>query len=634
MESAPAAPDTAEEVLSLEGVSQDYGGLSAVRGVSLTMRRSEIHALVGQHGAGKTTLALIISGMLRPKTGTVTFCGRRYGALNLRLSNRLGIKMVYQQICLNDNFTVAENLFYHDRSVNRFSWNSVGRINRAAAELFARYGIAIEPAAKLRSLSLSDRAVVDILKQVYARPLLLVLDEALEKLTPHALAKIVPLLLERVREGMSLLFITHRIDDVYAFADRVSIIRDGEVLFTGRTDDIEKINLVRLAYTQFSARPDAQSTSAEFRRFLRYNEAILAHLPLSLIVMDSENRITLANEYCTVAFALGEGDYRDRPVMELLADLGAEEAGTLEAALGSPTDQVLFNVVLTVRGRPTLNNIKTLPVYDAGIHIGTILVIEDITEYDRMQRRVLLTEKLASVGLLAAGVAHEINNPLEIIYNYLAFLRKRVPPGEAGATVARLSEEIAYISTIVGNLVTLADTPRGGSQELDVSEVVGKVLDLLRQSARSRKIRISFNPSTAEIRAWADATEVKQVVLNLMKNSFEAMPEGGEVCVRTAESMVDGTPCAVVSVQDNGPGIAAANLNDIFLPFFTTKKSGGANVGLGLSVSYAILERGGGKLTAENLPGGGCRFMMTLPRRPPASTRARAGNDANNRPPT
>ena len=603
-----------DEVLSLDAVSRDYGGLEAVRTVSLTIRKAEIHALVGQHGAGKTTLAMIISGMLRPKTGTIAFCGRRYGSLNLQLSNRLGIKMVYQQLCLNDNFTVAENLFSHDRRVNRFSWNSTGRVNRAAANLLRQHGFSIDPTAKLRSLSLSDRAIVDILKQVHANPVLLLLDEALEKLTPQALARIVPIILERVKQGLAVFFITHRIDDVYTFADKVSIIRDGQLIFTGRTDDIDKINLVRLAYTQFSSQPDPPSTRTEFTRFLRYNEAILEHLPISLLVTDSENRVKLANEYCKTSFALSDVDYLDRPIMEMLVDLGGTEARELEAAFASQGDREFFNVSLRINQRTTLNNIKTLPVYDEGLHVGNILVIEDITEYDKLQKKVILTEKLASVGLLAAGVAHEINNPLEIIYNYLSILRKRVHGGDTLTTVNKLAEEISYISTIVSNLVNLADTTRSEKEEMNVNDVVGRLLDLLRQSAKSRNIRISFVPEQPEIRARVNANEMKQVILNLMKNSFEAMPRGGTITVTTGETEREGRNCAQVIVEDDGPGITAVNLNDVFLPFYTTKKAGGTHVGLGLSVSYAILERYGGKLAAENIDGGGCRFTMILPR--------------------
>jgi signal transduction histidine kinase/ABC-type branched-subunit amino acid transport system ATPase component len=607
-----------DDVLSLRDVWRDYGGLEAVRGVSLDISRGEVHALVGQHGAGKTTLALLISGMLKPRTGTITFCGKRHGSLNLPLSNRMGIKMVYQQLCLNDNFTVAENLFAHDRRVNSFAWGSSRRVNAAAAGLMERYSFGIDPTAKLRRLSLSERAVVDILKQVYSNPVLLVLDEALEKLTPSALSRIVPILLERVKQGMSILFITHRIDDVYSFADKVSIIRDGKLIFTGATSDIDNVRLVRLAYTQFSAQEGTSPTTAEFTRFLRYNEAILEHLPIGLLVTDAEDRVKLANTFFTDAFSLSEGAYRNRPVADLLSGMSGATTGELTAALRSRADHELFNVGLRIGARMTLNNIKTLPVWDGGQHIGNILVIEDITEYDKLQKKVMLTDKLASVGLLAAGVAHEINNPLEIITNYLAALRRHDSSPDAQETVAKLGEEISYISTIVSDLVNLADAGRVATEEIDLNEAIARILGLLRESALSRKIHIDFAPGKGEVRAVVNANEVKQVILNLMKNAFEAMPNGGTIAVSTAEAIVDGRLTAIVRVDDDGPGISAADLNDVFLPFYTTKKHNGANAGLGLSVSYSILARYGGKLTAENLRGRGCRFTIALPQHPRA----------------
>jgi signal transduction histidine kinase len=603
------------DLLVLENISRDYGTLEAVRGVNLRMGRGEIHALVGEHGAGKSTLAMIISGMLSPKTGGIEFRDRKYSQVNLKLSNRLGIKMVYQQVYLNDYFTVAENLFYTDPRVTHFGWYSNAKMKRAAEALLTAHELDIDPTARLKGLSLSDRTVVDILKQVSKNPVLLILDESLEKLSAQALNKIVPMLLKRKAEGMSILFITHRIDDIYNFAERVSIMRAGQIVFTGTTSDIDKINLVRLAYTQISSQITFGAAETEFSRFLKYNEAILEHLPISLLVTDTENRIKLANDYFKSAFTLADRDYLNKPIMNLLSGLSDEAVDELKRALSHKGDHEIYNVALSLNNRITLNNFKTLPVYDNGFHIGNILVIEDITEYDKLQKQVILTEKLASVGLLAAGVAHEINNPLEIIYNYLSYLRYRSVAQDTRETVEKLREEISYISNIVSNLLNLADTNRIAKEEINLNEVVVKMLDLLQHSAKSRNITMSFHPAS-DVRAIANANEVKQVLLNLIKNGFEAIPDGGTITVSTEEVMHDGVASAQVTVWDSGPGINAKNPNDVFLPFYSTKKGKTANLGLGLSVSYAILERYQGKLTAENVPDGGCRFIMTIPQHP------------------
>jgi PAS domain S-box-containing protein len=374
------------------------------------------------------------------------------------------------------------------------------------------------------------------------------------------------------------------------------------------------MNLVRLAYTQFSSQPSDAPARAEFTRFLRYNEAILAHLPLSLVVTDTALRVKLANEHFQKAFGLTAEQCADRLLDELLPVAAGSEAARVSEALRQGEERGFFNVSVWEGERSALHNLRTLPVRDGGQHIGSILLIEDITEYDRMQRQVLLTEKLASVGLLAAGVAHEINNPLEIISNYVTALRRRVQSPEALETVGLLGEEISYISSIVGNLVNLADTGNLAREEIDLNDLVSRLLALLRESAKSRDIRICFRPAAGEVRATVNANEVKQVLLNLVKNSFEAMPGGGTITVSVAEEQVDGIPAALVRVEDDGPGIAAVNPSDVFLPFYTTKKAHAENIGLGLSVSYAILEKYGGRLSVENLPGRGCRFTISLPR--------------------
>ena len=616
MESTPRLALSKSNVLSLQNISRDFETLEVLKNVSMEIMTSEVHALVGEHGAGKSTLAMIISGMLKPKSGTIEYFGKRFNNVNLSLTNRLGIKMVYQQVFLNDHFTVAENLFYTDPNVSPVFWNSTKKMRIAAAELLRRSEIDISPSAKLKTLSLSDRTVVDILKQISTEPRLLILDEALEKLSSQALSKIVPILLERKKVGMSVLFVTHRIDDIYNFADKVSIIRNGQLVFAGATGDIDKIKLLRLAYTQVSQHSTVELTSSDFMDFLKYNEAILEHLPISLLVTDTGNRVKLANENFKSAFSLTQRDYLNAPVVNVLTGLPAFAAENLTRALDAQSELTIYNVSLSLNGKTTLNNLKTLPIFDVGMHIGNILVIEDITDYDKLQRQVILSDKLASVGFLAAGVAHEINNPLEIIYNYLSFLRRRTRDSDLREAVNRLRDEFSYISAIVSNLVNLASPQRIGTENVNLNEAIGKVIELLTYSAKSRKTRIEFKPSATEVRAEINGNELKQVVLNLVRNAFEAMADGGTVRVVIQRREEEGQSFAEVAVEDTGPGISAENLDDIFLPFYSTKRVQGTNMGLGLSVSYALLERYNGKLKAENLPAGGCRLTITLPQGP------------------
>ena len=272
-----------------------------------------------------------------------------------------------------------------------------------------------------------------------------------------------------------------------------------------------------------------------------------------------------------------------------------------------------YNVELRIRGKQSVNNVKTFPVFDGYNVIGTIIIVEDMTEYDRLQKQVILSEKLASVGLLAAGVAHEINNPLEIISNYLSYVTYTHTDPDIHDSIEKVRREIDYISKIVSNLVTFSDHGRRSGERVDANGVISEILDLLKYNAEYQHVTVSFTKEEEELPFLGDEDQIKQVLLNLIKNSFEAMPEGGEIRIETTRGEAHGSQTCRIVFEDNGPGIEAKDPNSIFLPFFSTKSRSKKQLGLGLSISYRIVESFGGEMSVENRPDGGCRFTIDLP---------------------
>jgi signal transduction histidine kinase len=607
------------ELLRLSRVCLDYGQIEALRDLSLSIYPSTIHAVVGEHGAGKSSLGMVISGNVKPTRGEVEFEGRRIEGLGSRGAHRLGIEMVYQSVPLNDSFTVAENIFFLTRDGTGRGLVSQRAMVRRARELLDEEGFGLDPSAPVRDLNLPDRVLTSILCALQKRPRLLILDEALEKLSSASLQRTLRVLGERKAEGMATLFITHRIDDVYDIADRVSIVKNGEILVTDDVGQIDKMNLLRMTYTQVYSLDGSESRKREFNQYLKYNEAVLLKLPVNLIVVDAEERVKIVNEFCREYFRLeGEG-FANRPLKELLGEGNGELLALIREALGSGEGEVFYHVPLSIGGADRVNNVRTLPIRDEDRRIGSIVIIEDISEFDKLQKQVILSEKLASVGLLAAGVAHEINNPLEIVYNYLKFIKMSNEGPELHATVDELREEIDYIAGIVRSLLSISGTAQAEREEIDVNEMIRSTIGLLRHSAREKGISISFGSTEAELPLTVNRNELKQVILNLVKNSFEAMPGGGEISIGTSLAMEEGGRlAAAIEFQDNGPGISSAKLEDVFMPFYSTRKGKGDNVGLGLSICYGIVERHGGTIGVRNLEKGGCLFTIRLPRFPPS----------------
>lgn len=602
-------------LLELNNISLYYDTLKILKDVSLKIQKSEVHAIVGEHGAGKTSLCMIISGFLKPHAGKLHIDNRVLDSLSPRKAYGFGIEMVTQQNPVVDNFTVAENLFIDNRGIAPHPFLNHKRHQGLAQAFLKECDFSLDPNTLLKNMKLSDRVLVDILKHLFNKPRLLILDEALQKLTAPNQIRMNQVLSELKRNGTSILFVTHRIDDIYNFADKVSIIKNGEILITDSVKNIDKINLIKIAYTQISSSEDLENANQEFYSLLKYNEALLERLPVNLIAVDHNRKIKLINECAKQYFGIEESSYLRTPFKDLfLVDEDNREAFDLiEHGLTEPQGQTFYNVPLHRRDTESITNIKTHPIYDESLLIGHYIIIEDITERENLRQQVALSEKLASIGLLSAGVAHEINNPLEIIYNNIRYLKFHSGDEIITKTVNSLEEEFNSISQIVSNLITFADSNPRHSELVELNELIDGIVTLVKYDARYKNITISCEKNNEPIVLNANKTEIKQVVLNLMKNSFEAMPSGGELRIHTLVRKVLDSSIVEVTFQDTGCGIKRQNIHDVFLPFYSTKKDRDGNLGLGLSVSYGIVKKYGGTIEVRNLNGCGCEFTLRFP---------------------
>jgi len=413
--------------------------------------------------------------------------------------------------------------------------------------------------------------------------------------------------------GASILLITHRIDEVFDLADRVSVVKNGEILITDHVRNIDRINLIKMAYMQLSAEQQVEDLNKEFYHLLKYNEAILRHLPVNLIVTDDARRIKMVNDYCKQTFDLQKASYFNVPLTELLASNHADVLNLLHHDEAHRTELILYQVPVALNNISVTCNLKTFPIYDGNFLIGTILIIEDMTEYQRLQKQVILSEKLASVGLLAAGVAHEINNPLEIIYTYLSFMKFKFRAPEFHEALDTLHEQISHIANIVSNLLSFSDKNTILNEEIELNSEIRNVVNLVKHNATYKHIHIRFEPLADDLLIRANKHEIRQVILNLLKNSFEAMPAGGDIFIKTALRRQTAGDAVQLTFQDTGPGISDDNPNNIFLPFYSTKKGTKDNLGLGLSVSYGIIQKYHGTMSVQNIAGAGCQFEITLP---------------------
>jgi C4-dicarboxylate-specific signal transduction histidine kinase len=230
-------------------------------------------------------------------------------------------------------------------------------------------------------------------------------------------------------------------------------------------------------------------------------------------------------------------------------------------------------------------------------------------ELVRLQAELVAADRLATVGKLASGVAHEVGNPLAGILGYLSIIRMRARGNEElGAVIDRIEHEVQRIDQIVRALLELGRPSRGKAQPVDVRPVIDSCVQLLSAGREFREVTVRVEaPQSLWLRA--ESGPLSQVLVNLLINAAQAMGGKGQVTVRAGEDGAGG----YIAVEDEGPGLAPDVLPRLFEPFFTTKPAG-QGTGLGLAVSRHLLSQFEGTLEAGNRPTGGAVFTITLPK--------------------
>ncbi|HET9318004.1 MAG TPA: sugar ABC transporter ATP-binding protein [Vicinamibacteria bacterium] len=233
-------------MLSVRGLSKSFGGVRALADVSLDVARGEVLALVGENGAGKSTLIRILSGAHALDAGTVTVDGQEVAHLSPQRAKALGIAVIYQQPALLPDLSVAENLALGDEPgglLRRLAWPAR---RRRAASLLARLGLAIDPDRPARTLSMPEKQLCEIARALGADARVLVLDEPTASLSVTEVETLLGLLRGLRAQGLAIVYVSHRLEEVFAIADRVTVLRDGAVVETRAARDLDRTTLIRL----------------------------------------------------------------------------------------------------------------------------------------------------------------------------------------------------------------------------------------------------------------------------------------------------------------------------------------------------------------------------------------------------
>ncbi len=360
----------------------------------------------------------------------------------------------------------------------------------------------------------------------------------------------------------------------------------------------------------------------EITELKNFHESIIQSIQAGLITTDLLSRITSFNAGAEEILQCSAKDVLGKPLREVVGENIAQLFLQQDAKNGVPPNRE--TTLKTRNGHEVHIGFTVTPrLDDKGLRVGTIISFKDISQIKRMQAEVIRMDRLASLGVLASGIAHEIKNPLAGIKAMAQTLQEdMVPQDERRVYLERIVRQVNRLDELLKTFFDYA-RPRPPIRKLHrIQDILHEVFTLVEKRLEERHIRWRFDIAPAVPPIFVDFHQIQQVLLNLIFNAIDAMEHGGDLHIAASPYNGPGfhfPPLQMrknkinyveLSVSDTGIGIDEKNLEIIFDPFFTTKSQG---TGLGLSIVYRIIAAHGGEIAVESKPGYGTTFRLLLP---------------------
>lgn len=345
----------------------------------------------------------------------------------------------------------------------------------------------------------------------------------------------------------------------------------------------------------------------ELERLKDYSENIIESLTVGVAVTDKNGHIIGWNRVMEDTFHKKKDGVKNKSLAEVL---GSQNYSAIFPSDTQKGFRLLSEISLELpNGENKIFDIAKTPLLDNKmIPYGTVVVFEDTTEKMSLQQQLLTSEKLASVGLLSAGVAHEINTPLTGISSYIQMLQKKLSDSPHTRILNKIEAQTDRVGRIVKNLLNFARNPSDSMfHKVNLTENIQSIISLIDYKLKNMNIelKLELNPVAS---VWGQGERLQQVFINIILNALDAMPNGGTLRIRSSQSGL----YVAVRIEDTGTGIKSQHMPNIFDPFFTTKGIG-KGTGLGLSISYAIVKEHAGHIDVKSYEKKGTVFTIYLP---------------------
>ncbi len=390
---------------------------------------------------------------------------------------------------------------------------------------------------------------------------------------------------------------------------------DGSLLSSEDLEILQTVSgYVAVAVENSLLYQEQEKRAEELALLKEFNESIVESVNVGLLAVDETGRITR----CNSMFEEMMNSSREQTIGKFIEEIFDESfALNLENILGKSRWHLTeirnaYKLLTTdFKGKSLILNVAIAPLRSVSHNqTGAIIVFENVTSRIKLEETLQQSEKLSSIGLLAAGVAHEVNTPLTGVSSYTQMLLGMIPETDPKhALLQKVQRQTDRASNIVGNLLNFSRTGNASEfVEIDINKLLDDTLQLLEPQLRKSQVEIVKNYSDVPPMVFGNAGKLQQVFTNLIINARDAMFGGGEILLTTFL----GDEEVVITVSDTGTGIEAENLNKIFDPFFTTKAIG-SGTGLGLAVSYGIVQEHTGTIEVSSEVGRGTMFRLVFP---------------------
>ncbi|MCS6873805.1 MAG: ATP-binding protein [Pyrinomonadaceae bacterium] len=360
---------------------------------------------------------------------------------------------------------------------------------------------------------------------------------------------------------------------------------------------------------------EQEQRAKELAVLKEFNESIVESVSVGILTVNEESIATHCNSAFEEMFSVPRNQVVGKKIEEIFDESFLMSILSLLSDSGWHLQKTLRGYKLNAKtnnGKNLVLNVGIAPLRSiSGSQTGSILVLEDVTFRVKLEEQLQQSEKLSSIGLLAAGVAHEVNTPLTGISSYTQMLLQMTPQEDPKRKILeKIQKQVERAANIVSNLLNFARTGNGKSElsKVDINRILEDTLQLLEPQLRKSQIEVVKDYARESIEINGSAGKLQQVFTNLILNAIDAMSLGGQITLKTYRE----SEKVIVEISDTGVGIEEKNLSKIYDPFFTTKPVG-SGTGLGLAVAYGIVQEHAGKIEVSSQVGKGTTFRLEFP---------------------